>query len=90
MAHYSSTYSKWYGIQQGVNFSSQSTTSESLSIGSIANRFPPLTEPVPNLPQPIYATVKSEDHITQITTLDNGLKVASENRFGQFCTIGGL
>ncbi|GFG30732.1 hypothetical protein Cfor_07782 [Coptotermes formosanus] len=49
---------------------------------------PPLTHPLPGLPTPVYATLKDEHHITQITTLKNGLQVASENRFGQFCTVG--
>lgn len=51
---------------------------------------PPLTEPVPNLPKPIYSTAKEEHQTTQVTVLSNGLRVASENRFGQFCTIGVL
>lgn len=54
----------------------------------IVTPFPPLTESVPDLPTPIYSTIKEEDQATQITVLSNGLKVASENRFGQFCTIG--
>lgn len=48
----------------------------------------PLSEPLPGLPKPIYATLKEEHHSTQVTTLPNGLRVASENRFGQFCTVG--
>ncbi|XP_011703434.1 PREDICTED: mitochondrial-processing peptidase subunit alpha-like [Wasmannia auropunctata] len=51
--------------------------------------FPPLTKPIPNLPRAVYSTAK-EDQTTQITVLSNGLKVASENRFGQICTIGVL
>lgn len=35
-----------------------------------------------------YATVRAEQDETQVTTLSNGLRVASENRFGQFCTVG--
>lgn len=49
-----------------------------------------MTEPIQNLPKPIYSTAKEEHQTTQITVLPNGLKVASENRFGQFCTIGVL
>jgi len=48
-----------------------------------------LTEPIPDLPKAIYSSAKEEHQTTQITVLPNGLKVASENRFGQFCTIGG-
>nr|CAD7590828.1 unnamed protein product [Timema genevievae] len=49
---------------------------------------PPLTQPLPGIPPPVYASLKDEHHTTQVTTLSNGLRVASENRFGQFCTIG--
>jgi len=55
----------------------------------IVTPFPPLTEPIPNLPKAVYSTAKEEHQTTQITVLPNGLRVASENRFGQFCTIGG-
>lgn len=44
---------------------------------------------VQGLPKPIYANYREENQITQVTTLSNGLRVASENRFGEFCTIGG-
>lgn len=54
----------------------------------IVTKLPPLTEPLKDLPEAIYATAKSEQNGTQVTTLSNGLRVASENRFGQFCTIG--
>ncbi|KAJ9583883.1 hypothetical protein L9F63_021775, partial [Diploptera punctata] len=49
---------------------------------------PPLSDPYPGLPTPVYASLKDEYHTTQVTTLSNGLRVASENRFGQFCTVG--
>uniref|UniRef100_A0A2R5LI67 Mitochondrial-processing peptidase subunit alpha n=1 Tax=Ornithodoros turicata TaxID=34597 RepID=A0A2R5LI67_9ACAR len=48
----------------------------------------PLSEPVRNLPKPIYAVPSSFRHDTEVTTLENGLRVASENKFGQFCTVG--
>ena len=60
------------------------------SLKSSVTPFPPLTEPIPGLPTPIYSTAKEEDQKTEVTVLSNGLKVASENRFGQFCTIGGI
>lgn len=56
----------------------------------VVTPLPPLTEPIPNLPKPIYSTAKEEHQTTQVTVLSNGLRVASENRFGQFCTIGVL
>ncbi|XP_066589523.1 mitochondrial-processing peptidase subunit alpha [Prorops nasuta] len=53
-------------------------------------RFPPLSQPIQNLPEAVYSTIKQQDQETQITVLSNGLKVASENHFGQFCTVGVL
>ncbi|KAK9511456.1 hypothetical protein O3M35_000108 [Rhynocoris fuscipes] len=49
---------------------------------------PPLSKPLPGLENAVYADSKEENNITQVTTLSNGLRVASENKFGQFCTIG--
>ncbi|KAF6197847.1 hypothetical protein GE061_008817 [Apolygus lucorum] len=46
----------------------------------------------PNLEKAIYADCKSGDQkdSTQITTLTNGLRVASQNKSGQLCTIRGV
>lgn len=41
-----------------------------------------------DLPQVEYASVRGEQEETRVTILSNGLRVASENRYGQFCTIG--
>ncbi|KAK9881117.1 hypothetical protein WA026_014465 [Henosepilachna vigintioctopunctata] len=49
---------------------------------------PPMDQPVPNVPQAIYASLKDGHQKTQVTVLSNGLTVASENRFGEFCTLG--
>lgn len=54
----------------------------------IVTPLPPLTDSLPNLPILKYATVQTEQNTTQVTTLSNGLRVASERRFGQFCTVG--
>lgn len=54
----------------------------------IVTPFPPLTEPLHNMPAVKYATIRGKEETTQVTTLSNGLRVASENRFGQFCTVG--
>lgn len=51
---------------------------------------PPMNEPVRGLPIPIYANFKEDNQRTNVTVLSNGLTVASENRFGEFCTVGGL
>ncbi|KAI7813031.1 mitochondrial-processing peptidase subunit alpha [Triplophysa rosa] len=48
-----------------------------------------LSTPLPGIPKPVFASVDGhETHETKITTLENGLKVASQNKFGQFCTVG--
>ncbi|XP_015429321.1 PREDICTED: mitochondrial-processing peptidase subunit alpha isoform X2 [Dufourea novaeangliae] len=72
------------------SFSSQKIFNPNITRKSIVTPFPPLTEPIPNLPKAVYATTKEEHQITKVTTLSNGLRVASENRFGQFCTVGVL
>ncbi|XP_077570988.1 mitochondrial-processing peptidase subunit alpha isoform X2 [Stigmatopora nigra] len=48
-----------------------------------------LSSPLPGIPKPVFASVDGhEKYETRITTLENGLKVASQNKFGQFCTVG--
>ncbi|KAM9858321.1 mitochondrial-processing peptidase subunit alpha [Aulostomus maculatus] len=48
-----------------------------------------LSSPLPGIPKPVFASVDGhEKYETHITTLDNGLRVASQNKFGQFCTVG--
>lgn len=47
-----------------------------------------MSEPVKGLPKAIYSNYREENQHTEVTTLSNGLKVASENRFGEFCTVG--
>merc|ERR1712038_13500 len=49
-----------------------------------------LSKPLPGLPVPQYATIERDTYETHITTLDNGLRIASGNKFGQFCTVGVL
>ncbi|KAG8518639.1 Mitochondrial-processing peptidase subunit alpha, partial [Galemys pyrenaicus] len=49
----------------------------------------PLSSPLPGLPKPVFATVDGQEKFeTKVTTLENGLRVASQNKFGQFCTVG--
>ncbi|RXM92195.1 Mitochondrial-processing peptidase subunit alpha [Acipenser ruthenus] len=46
-----------------------------------------LSTALPGTPKPVFATVDGQEkYETKITTLENGLKVASQNKFGQFCT----
>ncbi|CAG0886670.1 unnamed protein product [Darwinula stevensoni] len=55
---------------------------------AITKEIPPLTHPLPGLPKPIFASVSTQDQETHVTTLSNGLRVASQQKFGQFCTVG--
>lgn len=54
----------------------------------IVTPLPPLSEPLKDLEPAVYAKASKELNTAKVTTLPNGLKIASENRFGQFCTIG--
>uniref|UniRef100_A0A2M4BJD2 Mitochondrial-processing peptidase subunit alpha n=1 Tax=Anopheles marajoara TaxID=58244 RepID=A0A2M4BJD2_9DIPT len=54
----------------------------------IVTPLPPLSQPIPDLPPVEYARPGDQNNATQVTRLSNGLRVASENRFGQFCTVG--
>ncbi|KAH8319825.1 hypothetical protein KR074_007120, partial [Drosophila pseudoananassae] len=54
----------------------------------IVTHLPPLTDPLPNLPEAVYASPMAESAVTKVTTLPNGLRIASEPRYGQFCTVG--
>ncbi|XP_074601211.1 mitochondrial-processing peptidase subunit alpha [Brevipalpus obovatus] len=47
-----------------------------------------LSEPLPGFPRIIYPQPGPENDETKVTTLKNGLKVASQAKFGQFCTVG--
>ncbi|XP_018615528.1 mitochondrial-processing peptidase subunit alpha [Scleropages formosus] len=50
-----------------------------------------LSTPLPGIPKPVFASVNGQEkYETKITTLENGLTVASQNKFGQFCTVGVL
>lgn len=54
----------------------------------VVTKLPPLSQPLEGLADVRYATVRPEHNQCQVTTLSNGLRVASEKRFGQFCTVG--
>ena len=47
-----------------------------------------LDQEVPELPRAVYVQRPEFEAKTKVTTLSNGLRVASEPRFGQFCTVG--
>lgn len=49
----------------------------------------PLSEPLPGVPQATFVATESiTNHETKVTVLDNGIRVASEPKYGQFCTVG--
>ncbi|XP_029049916.1 mitochondrial-processing peptidase subunit alpha [Osmia bicornis bicornis] len=79
---------KAFPFLKKCHFSSHKVPNNKITRNTVVTPFPPLTKPVPNLPKAIYATTKEEHHVTKVTVLSNGLRVASENRFGPFCTIG--
>ncbi|XP_026725925.1 mitochondrial-processing peptidase subunit alpha [Trichoplusia ni] len=54
----------------------------------VVTPLPPLSEPMPNLPPVTYSTATADDSRTEVTVLSNGLRIASEKKFGQFCTAG--
>lgn len=87
--YYSAMQRKSFSFLRRCNFSSQKIPTNKITRKSIVTPYPPLTEPVTNLPKAVYATTKDEHQTTKVTVLSNGLRVASENRFGQFCTVGG-
>lgn len=47
-----------------------------------------LSDPLPGLPKAVYISNEKKKHEARTTTLSNGLRVASEPLFGQYCTIG--
>lgn len=71
------------------SYSHDAEKSTSPLLKSSVTPLPPLSEPMPNLPPVTFSTAKAEDTLTEVTVLSNGLKVASEKKFGQFCTAGG-
>ena len=48
-----------------------------------------LEETIPWIPKPVFAKPSEFKCETQVTVLENGLKVASEPKFGSYCTVGG-
>ncbi|XP_063791887.1 mitochondrial-processing peptidase subunit alpha [Pseudophryne corroboree] len=68
-----------YGVPTYRRYSSSSNTYPSI----------PLTSSLPGVPKPVFARVDGQEKFeTKVTTLENGLRVASQNKFGQFCTVG--
>ncbi|GAB0092781.1 mitochondrial-processing peptidase subunit alpha [Sergentomyia squamirostris] len=87
----------WRTFTQKSSFEGEAPNAGSASGGGstvnvpsrkIVTPLPPLSEPVKELEDVQYARVTPEQNVTHITTLSNGLRVASESRFGQFCTVG--
>jgi len=49
-----------------------------------------LSEPLPGMPKSVFVSDGGNFGQTKVTVLENGLKVASEKKFGNFCTVGGM
>ena len=48
-----------------------------------------MSQSVPWIKSPVYTSPTDKITSTNVTTLENGLRVASEPMFGEFCTLGG-
>lgn len=49
----------------------------------------PLSCPLPGVPKAVFAATEGRERFeTRVTALENGLRVASQRKFGQFCTVG--
>ncbi|XP_017551085.1 mitochondrial-processing peptidase subunit alpha [Pygocentrus nattereri] len=83
MAAHMSSFRRWGRVQRlGVAACRQYSSSSGYPNVS-------LSSPLPGIPKPLFASVDGQEkHETRITTLENGLRVASQNKFGQFCTVG--
>ena len=49
-----------------------------------------LSKPLENFPDVEYATNSNESFETKTTKLSNGLTVATQPIYGNFCTVGGM
>lgn len=86
----------WFSIELCFHVGTLSCGSERFGIAayrkySSGGGYPniSLSAPLPGIPKPVFASVDGQEkYETKITTLENGLKVASQNKFGQFCTVG--
>jgi len=51
-----------------------------------------LDKDLPGMPSAVYigrsSQINGQTETTKVTTLSNGLRVATESKFGQFCTVG--
>jgi len=56
-------------------------------VGGLAREVP-LSKPMPGLPIASYIETSKQEEETKVTRLDNGIRVASQPKFGQFCTVG--
>ncbi|XP_043238615.1 mitochondrial-processing peptidase subunit alpha-like [Amphibalanus amphitrite] len=91
-------YRVWNGVSRGVRGArrvpptpsrpASSAAADGGGGGSVDISQIPLTEPIPGLPTPVGSAAVYGATETQVTTLSNGLRVASEPKFGQHCTVG--
>lgn len=75
---------------RGLDVASRYLSHEPLSSsqGSYAKRFPPLFRPLPGLKLPPCLPDSMERSPTRITTLPNGLRIASEDALGPAASVG--
>ncbi|XP_031440942.1 mitochondrial-processing peptidase subunit alpha [Clupea harengus] len=85
MATHMSRFKAWGRVQRfGIAACRQYSSGSSNGYPNVS-----LSAPLPGIPKPVFASVDGqEQYETKITTLENGLKVASQNKFGEFCTVG--
>ncbi|OQV13683.1 Mitochondrial-processing peptidase subunit alpha [Hypsibius exemplaris] len=75
----------------GTKTAPAESSSSSINGGKKSPTEIPLSQPLPDFPPPLYASVSERDQQeTKVTRLANGIRVASQPKFGQFCTIGML
>ncbi|XP_053208236.1 mitochondrial-processing peptidase subunit alpha-like [Panonychus citri] len=74
-------------IRQSCRFKSSTSSSSVDSNGNPLTSLK-LSKPIPDFPRIVYPLARDEGNETKVTTLENGLRVASQPRFGQFCTVG--
>ncbi|XP_013419990.1 mitochondrial-processing peptidase subunit alpha [Lingula anatina] len=81
-------FSRWPRICGQIKSNHPSVQIQRLFCNENQSEKLPLSERLPGLPNVRYAVASKERHETKVTTLENGLRVASEKSFGDCCTFG--
>jgi len=75
-----------HGLKQVSRRSRSTAVPSSPSTGALST---PLSEPLPGIPAAQFvASGRDKKEETKVTVLENGIRVASEEKYGQFCTVG--